>query len=429
MTKPTLIALALAASIAPLAHAQLTCGAAGADAGVRDIAGSTNWGSGAFSVGFTLVNVGTSPIAVQPSTPNHPGEATNLYRLQDGVLEQVGMSWVYHEFSPLETGSLCTCSAAGGGNLGAGCQTPTGASFAGTQSRLGPRSQANPTTGVVGTASPGSGFGATDRRLTVADGVLNTEASWLFEVMALSQSEAGSASRLNNVSHRPCVWSGSAFSHAGATVLGQPAILALGAHGYTIALIDVPGDGRFILASRAIDLDGTWQYEYALYNLSSDRSAASFEVPIPTGSEPGDSGFHDVDYFGEPYDSADWGIDVASNALRWSTTPFEVNPNANALRWGTLYNFRVQYNSPPTLARTTIGLFKPGADASVTAAAIVPGSPCPADLDGDGLVGASDLAALLGSWGSPGGTADLNGDGAVNASDLAGLLGGWGPCA
>ncbi len=57
------------------------------------------------------------------------------------------------------------------------------------------------------------------------------------------------------------------------------------------------------------------------------------------------------------------------------------------------------------------------------------GAGCPADLDGDGNVGAFDLALLLGSWGPcPDCPADFNGDGAVNASDLAQLLGNWGPC-
>jgi hypothetical protein len=52
---------------------------------------------------------------------------------------------------------------------------------------------------------------------------------------------------------------------------------------------------------------------------------------------------------------------------------------------------------------------------------------CPADLDDDGSVGASDLAALLSAWGATGG-ADLDGDGSVGASDLAALLSAWGPC-
>lgn len=49
----------------------------------------------------------------------------------------------------------------------------------------------------------------------------------------------------------------------------------------------------------------------------------------------------------------------------------------------------------------------------------------PGDLDGDGIVGAADLAILLGSWGAAGGAADLDGDGSVGASDLALLLGAW----
>jgi hypothetical protein len=52
---------------------------------------------------------------------------------------------------------------------------------------------------------------------------------------------------------------------------------------------------------------------------------------------------------------------------------------------------------------------------------------CPADLDGDGSVGAADLAILLGQWGGPG-TADFNASGTVDAADLATLLGEWGPC-
>ena len=47
------------------------------------------------------------------------------------------------------------------------------------------------------------------------------------------------------------------------------------------------------------------------------------------------------------------------------------------------------------------------------------------DLDGDGVVGQTDLAILLGSWGAAGGEADLDGDGAVGSTDLAILLGAW----
>ena len=55
-------------------------------------------------------------------------------------------------------------------------------------------------------------------------------------------------------------------------------------------------------------------------------------------------------------------------------------------------------------------------------------APCPADLDGDGAVGTSDLLALLGVWGTHDTDADVNGDGIVDTADLLALLGDWGAC-
>lgn len=53
--------------------------------------------------------------------------------------------------------------------------------------------------------------------------------------------------------------------------------------------------------------------------------------------------------------------------------------------------------------------------------------PCPADLNGDRAVDASDLAALLSAWGGTG-SADIDGNGSVGASDLAAMLNAWGAC-
>jgi hypothetical protein len=53
---------------------------------------------------------------------------------------------------------------------------------------------------------------------------------------------------------------------------------------------------------------------------------------------------------------------------------------------------------------------------------------CYGDLDGDGVVGPADLAALIGAWGADGGLADLDVDGNVGPADLAALIGVWGPC-
>ncbi len=57
------------------------------------------------------------------------------------------------------------------------------------------------------------------------------------------------------------------------------------------------------------------------------------------------------------------------------------------------------------------------------------GGGCDGDLDDDGIVGSTDLIALLGAWGkNPGHPADLDGDDNVGTTDLLVLLGNWGKC-
>jgi hypothetical protein len=70
-----------------------------------------------------------------------------------------------------------------------------------------------------------------------------------------------------------------------------------------------------------------------------------------------------------------------------------------------------------------------GMSPEIDAIAAVQPAGSPADLDGDGVVGAGDLSTLLSAWGASGGknmAADLDGDGVVGASDLAILLAAWG---
>ncbi len=81
----------------------------------------------------------------------------------------------------------------------------------------------------------------------------------------------------------------------------------------------------------------------------------------------------------------------------------------------------VLFNNGPT----TFGFVLMGMDNLI----LESGPVCPADLDGDGIVGAGDLITLLGAWGeNPGHPADFDGDGNVGTADLIVLLGDWGPC-
>jgi hypothetical protein len=56
------------------------------------------------------------------------------------------------------------------------------------------------------------------------------------------------------------------------------------------------------------------------------------------------------------------------------------------------------------------------------------GAACPADINGSGIVDASDLTQLLAAWGSDLGTADIDGNGTVDGLDLSAVLAAWGPC-
>ena len=185
--------------------------------------------------------------------------------------------------------------------------------------------------------------------------------------------------------------------------------------------IDVSNDGRMTLAARATDLGGgQWHYEYAVHNNNSDRSAGSFEIPIPAGVTVSNVGFHDVDYHsGEPYDGTDWAVTVGADAVTWSTDDFGVNPDANALRWGTMYNFRFDADAGPAGATADIGLFRPGSPDSVQAITLGPSGlvgpnlnlsgVCPGSVTVtvDGLTAGGNVAIVSGT--APGVTTIPNG--------------------
>jgi hypothetical protein len=77
----------------------------------------------------------------------------------------------------------------------------------------------------------------------------------------------------------------------------------------------------------------------------------------------------------------DWAVAVTPTAVTWSTDPFDVNANANALRWGTLYNFRFDANVPPGTSLVEVGYFRPGTPSSAFASSVVP-EPCTGLTDG-----------------------------------------------
>lgn len=344
----------------------------------------------AYALASTTCNIGGATLLWGTSNNGTPALAMNAYRIFDGRLEQIGQGWVKHSCCAA-AGSLCgTCTGGGGQQLGAGCSDVYGSGYNGGQSRLGPRSQINAFTGNI-TPAPSDSGSQIYKRLQVeqADMMLSNYpgAQFLIEGVYVGSDDAASGNGYNNASYRMASISQSNFdmSMLDSMQVGVPAIYAWHDHGnglnapdnsVHVQEVDVPGEGIFHLASKVTDNgNGTWRFDYAVYNLNSDRAGASFSVPIGAATVT-NVGFHDVQYHsGEPYDNTDWIVTNDGTTITWSSPQtFAENANSNALRWGTMYNFWFTSDVGPDdePADVTLGLFKPGTPTSVTATADVP---------------------------------------------------------
>jgi hypothetical protein len=416
----------------------------------------------AFSMASTACNIGTTPAEFQashsgPTAGHHPVMTQGVFRLVDGRFEQVGMSWVRHFFCAINEPSCGDCQPTACSSLGVGCADTSWSALNSDPTTLGPHAQIDPWPG--GEETTHSTFDApvtvgqnsmVAGRIQITDGVIDeTNAGggrFVAEVLYVTHDESP-AQRHNNASWREITLTPTSIAGAetgpGSVHVGEAALFAWSHFDPRVAVkpIDVPDDGRFLLGFRVQELeDGTWHYEYALYNMNSDRAGAGFHVPLPAGLNVTETGFHDVDYHSGDglvhpvdYEGTDWPAALTDDSISWTTDSFATDPNANALRWSTLYNFRFRADAAPAPGSVTIDLFKPGGPPSVSVAALVPGPPppaCAADLDGNGVVDADDLVALLLDWGTDGSSrgTDLDGSGLVDVDDLTTLILAWGRC-
>ncbi len=409
----------------------------------------------AYAFGHVLCNVGTHPATVVSSSTHHAVTTTNLYRYSvvggAGRMVQVGQGWCFHHYCELQQATCATCLPLGGGcapGLGIGCSSPTNASSMGGQSFLGPRWEVNPQTGLLADPRSLPGGDALAGRLQVAqsdlDPSMHVSPECFAEHVVVSFDDAGEGTHDNNASHRRVVvgaltGGGWSLGVAASTMRESPAIeawLALDPLNTVGAAVTVPGVGRVHVVSSVTDLGGgLWQYEYGVYNLNAARAVGSFAVPMPAATALSQIGYTDVEYHGagNPYTDEFWLGVRSGGMLTWSCDSFGSNPNANAIRWGTMYNFRFRANTPPASGEVTLGVFEPGTPTSFTVPGMkvptLPPPACPGDTNGDGLTNGADLSVLLGQFGDPvppGTVADFNGDGEVNGADLSVLLSNFG---
>lgn len=372
-------------------------GGMGPDVIVGNIHEWKSWGTlgivTAFSIGTISCNAGDVPLDWYPNTDRHPVIAQNMYRLKNGRFEQIGQSWVKHGFAAL-TGDECDygCIEPPGGQqqLGVGCSDPYSANLNGNQFYLGPRSDINAYTGEFPAQWSAPPADATiGRRIQVMVQDMqpnqNPGAKWFAEAHYVTPDDAQSGNGTNNASYREfnVFVNGPAFSLSfpDVTRREQPAIRAWKAvdPGVMINGTTIIGDGTVFIGSRATDLGGGWwHYEYAVHNLNSHRSIRSFSVPLPENVDVDNVGFRDVHYHsGESYSTADWNSTSGGGTITWNTETFAQNEDANAIRWGTLYNFRFDATTPPVTDTVSLGYFRPGSPSTTSTFAFVPATPAP----------------------------------------------------
>jgi hypothetical protein len=333
---------------------------------------------------------------------DHPVIAQNLYRMSGGTdnterFEQVGQSSVKHAFFA-NSQNICSfgCNGVNGTHLGSGCSDPYSASLnsGGTNHNLGSRAWIDPFTGFFPRGdsqtppNDHTGHVHTDvsHRLLVEINdlsiTLNPRATYFAEAQyvtpheyAWCEAHPGQCNMYNNDSYRQFTVAGTnppfSFSAVGSTVQMQPAIEAW--TGATINQMEPdPGnDGIGLLGCKVTNPSpGVWHYEYAVYNQNLDRAIQSFSVPLGAGVNVSNIGFHappqhpgwlhDGTQNDVGYSSTSWTVTRAAGAVTWNSESFAQNQNANAIRWGTLYNFRFNADQPPQAASAVIGFFKTG---------------------------------------------------------------------
>ena len=343
------------------------------------------WGSYTCNIGnqsLSWINGGT------------PALAMNAYRLHNGRMLQIGLGFAKHSCCVANGGGCGTCSTSGFG-LRPGCRDIYGAGFNGGQGRLGPRSGINPFTRTFATIPSATGD-STFRRVQVKTPDLSpvtfANAQYFAEGVYVC-SEETLATSMNNATYRRHTVANTGtnptynWTGVGTGQVGKGAIYAWKDHGLGanipdpnmyIENVDVPGEGRFVIAGKVIAQgNGTWQYEYAVFNLNSHRSGGSFTIPLPANASVNNVFFHSPNYHsGEAYSNTAWTSQRTSQGITWnSPQSFAQNPNSNALRWGTMYNFAFTSDAPPAgaLGEASLGLFRPGTPTSIQ----MPGVPVP----------------------------------------------------
>ena len=345
-----------------------------------------NYGSGdgilSFAFGTTSCNWGdTEATWGSNGNDSYPVIAQNCYRLANGRFEQIGTSWLKHSFCAVSEPGCGSCQSTPCSTLGIGCADTYWAGL--NADTTAPRSEINAFTGQYSYPFGISPTGESWRRgrlLLAEDDISssnNPDALYFIEGQYICSDEAAWSSQWNNCSWRQVQFNN--MTNPGAinqTQVADPAIFAWKEHDDEVDLqmVQIIHEGQLHVGARAYDNgDGTWDYEYAVHNMNSHRSVGRFTVSVGGSTVITNVGFNDADYHsGEVIDTTDWTWEQDGEDLVWTTDSYDDNEWANAIRWGSLYNFRFTANVGPKTGDIVLGLFRPGTPDSVIVETVVP---------------------------------------------------------
>jgi len=328
------------------------------------------------SMATTSCNIGDINVTwLAAMNENHPGIAMQVYREMDNRFEQVAVSWIKHGFFALSSSQCTPCQNPSPGTfLGVGCSDTYGSGNNADRFWLGPRDEwdaVNSTWTCLGSyfdGTPvdcnrdenGSGNGPVDHRLEGFDKDFDLDgATYYYEAMYMVE---GDELLTNNIGSRECTmnWNGNTWNFqtpsagSGNGLLLGPAINRYGDMSTTARLGD---QGMVVLAVDVTNLgNGTWRYEYALFNWTLDRKVRQFSMPI-RGVTNGFY-FHDTDNQA----ANDWAVTTLGKNATWTFNDVVLPGHkvAGALEFATIYNFGFTSNQPPMNRRAAIEIHETG---------------------------------------------------------------------
>ena len=409
-----------------------------------------------YSVGTTSCNQGNAFLDWEASTNSHPTIGQNAYRfttLDNGCtrLEHIGRSFLKHGFCALQYTLCGSCSNPSGGGcddqLGYNCSDPYDSYWNGQQNNLGPSKNVNASTGFFPYPFSAPSYqGTIGRRLQLKTDDVNPSlwpnSQFFVEGMYTHPQDAAACKGFNNASYRPINFSGSGNNGFNMNLESTTRQMQTGIYAWsemdndvkirrlTLGACSSTGlNQSFYLGSKVCDLgDGTYQYEYALYNMDCDVSFNSFKLPMGENMTDVEQRFAQY-HSGEEINNDQWTQTVGEDGTFafWCVNESE-DDSASAIRWNSMHNFSFVSTDAPVSGDITLGLYKTNGEEVVISNIQVPNADvveyCEGDLNQNGTVDGEDLASVLAYWGFPEG--DANGDNVTDGQDLAVVLGNWG---